>query len=247
MPVESTLSDETVSDADIKFAPATPIAEQKVQLGKPGWDSAWDVVIEKSLPREWLTSKKVAQDVKPFCPRYASMPDADKRAYWAYFFQALAGAEAGLEPTITVQHSQPEVAITDPVTKRRARSEGLLQLAYMDSGRYDCDFDWEKDKKRSVKDPDKTILQPENNLLCGVKILNNQLIDRGKPLLTKKSYWSTLQPGTVSFKVCSRQMTNVPDTCRESQPLPRNEAKRKSKAAANVAKDSTRAAVNGAQ
>lgn len=235
---------ETVSDADIKFAPPTPIAKQKEQLGKPGWDSAWDLVIEKALPREWLTSKKVAQDVRPFCPRYASMQDADKRAYWAYFFQALAGAEAGLEPAITVQHSQPEVAITDPVTKRRARSEGLLQLAYMDGGRYGCDFDWEKDKKRSVKDPDKTILQPENNLLCGVKILNNQLIDRGRPLLTKKSYWSTLQPGTVSFKVFSKQMANVPDACRESQPLPLNEAKTKSKL---TDIESARSTVNGAQ
>jgi hypothetical protein len=43
----------------------------------------------------------------------------------------------------------------------------------MDQERYGCDFDWEKDKN----DPAKTILQPKNNLLCGVAILKNQLID----------------------------------------------------------------------
>ena len=200
--------------ADIKPAPATPIAVQKAELGKPGWDPEWDVVIEKSLPGKFLTSKKVARDVKPLCRHYAEMSDADKRSFWAYFFQALAGAEAGLEPAITVRHTQPEVAVKDTVTHRMVRSEGLLQLAYMDADRYGCDFDWDTDKQLGVKDPAKTILQPENNLLCGIKILDTQLIRRNKPLLTSRSYWSTLQPGTLSFRVFMRQMTNVPQTCR---------------------------------
>jgi hypothetical protein len=203
-----------LSSADMKPSPPTPIALQKAELGKPGWDPAWDVVIEQALPAEFLTSKKVAHDVRPLCPQYASMSDADKRSFWAYFFQALAGAEAGLIPTISVRHTQPEVAIKDPVTQRMVRSEGLLQLAYMDADRYDCAFDWDADKALAAKDPAKTILQPKNNLLCGVKILDNQMIKRGKPLLTKKSYWSTLQPGTVSYRVFQKQMTNTPQACR---------------------------------
>ena len=41
-------------------------------------------------------------------------------------------------------------------------------------------------------DPNKTILQPENNLLCGVNILENQVVVHRRPLITKSSYWSTL-------------------------------------------------------
>jgi hypothetical protein len=203
---------------ELKPAPATPIAEAKEELGKPSWDPEWDKVVERSLPPELLSSRKVAKDVKPFCPRFARMSEVDKRAYWAYFFQALAGAEAGLEPTTNVRHTEPEVAVKDTVTKRMVRSEGLLQLTYMDADRYGCDFDWEKDKKLPEKDPDKTILQPANNLLCGVKILDNQLIALNRPLLSHKSYWSTLQPGTVSFKVFRKQMANVPEPCRVTSP-----------------------------
>jgi len=34
------------------------------------------------------------------------MNDPDKRAFWAYFFQALAGAEAGLNPRTRVRHTE---------------------------------------------------------------------------------------------------------------------------------------------
>jgi len=94
------------------------------------------------------------------------------------------------------------------------RSEGLLQLTYMDADRYGCDFDWDKDKELAEKDPQKSILQPENNLTCGIKIMDKQLIQRHKPLATSSSYWSTLQPGTASYRVWIKQMKNVPEACR---------------------------------
>ena len=198
---------------EIKSAPPTPIAEKKAELGDDEtWQPEWDGIVEKALPRELLSSQ-VARAVKPLCPRFNSMREVDKRAYWAYFFQALSGAEAGLKPTADVRHTEPDVAVKDEVTHRIARQQGLLQLAYMDSERYGCDFDWEKDKELAEHDPSKTILQPENNLLCGVKILKNQLIDQHKPLLSSTSYWSTLQPGTISVKVFLKQMANVPAAC----------------------------------
>ncbi len=143
------------------------------------------------------------------------MGEADKRAFWAYFFQALAGAEASLKPTADVHHTEPEVAKRDSVSKRMVRSEGLLQLTYMDAKRYGCDFDWEKDKSLPEKDPAKTILQPQNNLACGIRILENQLIIQRKPLVTRTSYWSTLQPQRPSYRVFVKQMTNVPAPCRQ--------------------------------
>jgi hypothetical protein len=186
----------------MKPAPPTPIAEKKQELGKQTWD-----------PPDML-SERAGKDVRRFCPRFGQIGEADKRAFWAYFFQALAGAEAGLKPTTDVQHTEPAIAVKDTVTKRMVRSEGLLQLTYMDARRYDCDFDWEKDKGLPEHDPAKTILQPKNNLTCGVRIMENQIIQQHKPLLSKSSYWSTLQPGTVSYRVFAKQMTNVPSACR---------------------------------
>lgn len=198
----------------MKPAPATPILAKKVELGEEThWNIEWDKIVELAIPQE-MVSRQVPRDVKHFCPRFYDMGEADKRAFWAYFFQALAGAEAGLKPTTRVRHTEPEVAVVDKVTGRMVRSEGLLQLTYEDQQRYGCDFDWQHDKQLEANDPAKTILQPKNNLECGVKILDNQIIEQRRPLLSSKSYWSTLRPGTASYRVFARQMTNVPLACR---------------------------------
>jgi hypothetical protein len=210
---------------EMKPAPATPIAEKKDELGEQSWDPQWDQIVEQALSPEML-SPSAAREVRSYCPRFAAMSDADKRAFWAYTFQALAGAEAGLKPTTNVRHTEPEVAVKDTVSRRTVRQEGLLQLTYMDATRYGCDFDWEHDKALPEKDPAKTILQPRNNLLCGVKILENQIITQRKPLLTSSSYWVTLRPATPSYQVFAKQMKNVPAACRAGMP-PVQEAKRR--------------------
>src|SRR6202046_2170433 len=207
----------------MKAAPPTPIAEKKEELGQPAWDPQWDVIVEQALSPEML-SGSVARGGRTFCPRFATMSDADKRAFWAYTFQALAGAEAGLKPTTDVRHTEPEVAKEDTVTKRMIRSEGLLQLTYMDATRYNCDFDWDHDKTLPEHDPAKTILQPRNNLLCGVNIMENQMITQRRPLLSSASYWVTLQPAHPSYQVFAKQMKNVPAACRQA---PLQEAKRR--------------------
>lgn len=197
----------------MKAAPPTPIAEKKTELGRATWDPAWDQIVELALPPEMLSSQ-VPRDVRRFCPRFNTMSEVDKRAFWAYFFQALAGAEAGLEPTTRVRHTEPEVAVKDRVTGSAVRSSGLLQLTYEDQKRYGCDFDWEADRKLKANDPAKTILKPKNNLECGVKILDRQIIEEHKPLLSRSGYWSTLRPGGKSYRVFAKQMTNVPMACR---------------------------------
>jgi hypothetical protein len=103
----------TASPAQVtKSAPPTPIDEKKVELGGTPWNPQWDQIIEKALPPEMLSSQ-VPQGVRRFCPRFYKMGETDKRAFWAYFFQALAGAEAGLNPNTSVRHSEPEVAKRD--------------------------------------------------------------------------------------------------------------------------------------
>jgi hypothetical protein len=91
---------DTVPTSELKVAPPTPIAEKKAELGdNHTWSAEWDKIIEEILPRD-LLSPKVAKAVKQFCPRFNAMGEPDKRAYWAYFFQALPGTEEGLTPPL---------------------------------------------------------------------------------------------------------------------------------------------------
>lgn len=165
-----------------------------------------------ALPPE-LLSAQVEHDVRPYCPRFAELSQADRRAFWAYFFQALAGAEAGLKPTSRARHEQAPMQVRDSVTGAQVRTEGLLQLAYEDEKRYGCNFDYDADRRLPANSQQRTILQPKNNLECGIKILDQELIDQHKPLLSRSQYWSTLQPGTVSYRVFAKQMANVPPYC----------------------------------
>ena len=197
----------------LKPVPSTPIAEEKAVLGDDEtWRPQWDGMIEKSLPAD-LLSPEMGHKVRQFCPRFSRMSEADRRAFWAYFFQALSAAESGLNRTSNVQHTEPQVAVVDRVSHRMVHSEGLLQLTYEDSDRYGCDFDWGYDRKLPAHDPQKTILQPRNNLLCGVNILENQLVRQKKPLISMSSYWSTLRPGWPGSRVFLKQMKNVPAPC----------------------------------
>jgi hypothetical protein len=178
---------------------------KKVELGGTPWNPLWDQIIEKALPPAMLSSQ-APRGVRRFCPRFYEMDQTDQRTFWAYFFQALAGAEASLNPNTTVLHTELDGAIVQ-------RSEGLLQLAYADHQRYGCDFNWAVDRALKANDPSKTILQPKNNLECGVKILFHQVIVQRKPLLSRSGYWSTLRPDGPSYRVFVKQMTNPPAAC----------------------------------
>ena len=196
----------------VKVAPSTPLNDEAAVLGGPTWDKRWDIFIERSLPAVMLTHR-VPRDVRRYCPAFYTMSETDKRAWWAYLFQAMAAAEAGLNATTNVRHTEPEVAVPDRVTGRIVHQEGLLQLTYEDSKRYGCAFDWKADKDLPPHDPQKTILNPERNLACGIRILHHQIIDQHKPIFSPTSYWATLQPGTFSFQVFEKQMTNPPAAC----------------------------------
>ena len=189
----------------IQPVPATPVDVKKVELGGTPWNPQWDRTIENALPPEMLSSQ-VPRGVRRFCPRFYEMAKADKRTFWAYFFQALAAAEAGLNPNVSVRHTEPEGI-------RPCAVKGCCSSRNADHKRYGCDFNWQLDRALKANDPAKTILQPKNNLECGVKILVNQTIVRHKPLLTWSGYWSTLRPDGPSFRVFAKQMTNPPAAC----------------------------------
>ena len=131
-----------------------------------------------------------------------------------------------MKPTLQVRHTEPAAAVKDEVTGVQVRPEGLLQLAYEDERRYGCDFNGETGRTLKVDNPARTILEPRNNLERGVKILDQQMIEPHKPLLSRTSYWSTLRPGTLSYWVFAKQMANVPVACGMlAKPARRNAAR----------------------
>lgn len=215
-----------------KPAPPTPIDVKKAELGEPPWNPQWGRIVEKAVPPAML-SRQVPGDVRRFCPRFYEMSMTNQRTFWAYFFQALAGAEADLNPDAVAHHRKREREIGI-----ERRSEGLLQLAYEDRKRYGCDFSIQMDRGLGVDNPERTILQPRNNLECGVKILDDQIIVHHRPLLTRRSYWSPLRPGEPSELHFLKQMTNPPAACG----LPRESTISKSATTKTVQEDAKQGA-----
>ncbi len=195
-----------------KHVPPTPIDLKKAELGEPTWNSQWTKIVEKNVTPAML-SRRVPRDVVQLCPRFYTMKPIDKRAFWAYFFQALAGAEAGLNPKADVKRDEPELARMEKIPPSLVRTEGLLQLTYADAKRYGCDFNAKADARLPMNDPRRTILEPRNNLLCGIRILDNQMFTLHRPILWSASYWATLRPGTFSEQLFAKQMTNPPLAC----------------------------------
>jgi hypothetical protein len=125
----------------IRPVPPTPIDIKKVELGGTPWNPQWDRTIEQALPTEMLSSQ-VPRGVLRFSPRFFDMDMKDKRTFWAYFFQALAGAEAGLKPNTSVRHScmsqfnrrYVESTLFSGVTKPHSDG-GLLRKRYSINGR----------------------------------------------------------------------------------------------------------------
>lgn len=196
----------------LKPVPHTPLDKKAAELGDTTWDPQWNRIVEQALPPS-LLSRKVPRDVRRFCPRFFDMNDAGKRRFWAYFFQALSGAEAGLNPDATARHTEPKLAKVEKVPVTKVRTEGLLQLTYADQQRYGCPFNHAADRGLPPDDPARTILQPKNNLICGIAILTNQIVDLHRPIVWHDSYWATLRPGTVGYRNFLKQMSNPPAVC----------------------------------
>jgi hypothetical protein len=211
---EETRAVQTPVQPAVVPAPPTPLDVKKAELGGTTWQPEWDGMVEKARPAD-LLSDQAARAVRVYCPRFAEETDAQRREFWAYMFQAIAAAEAGLNPTSDVHHLQPAVDTIDPLTHRPARQEGLLQLKYEDAQRYGCDFDWQRDRTLPVKDPERTILQPANNLGCGVKIMENQIVTQGKPLVSRTSLWGARAQGGAETDGDGEPVTRLLSACGE--------------------------------
>ena len=94
-------------------------------------------------------------DGATFCPQYANLSTAQRKAFWIYLISAMAKFESNFKPSMTFTESFKN-ADGEYVVSR-----GLLQLSVEDGAIYGCGFT----SSDSVYDPDL-------NLDCSVRILN---------------------------------------------------------------------------
>jgi hypothetical protein len=140
-----------------------------------------------------------AQDFAQFCPRYATLTRNQKINAAGQLIAAMAKFESGFNPLSRYHESTMG---TDPVTGLAVYSEGLLQLSYQDTQWASfCAFDWSVDKYLSATDPKKTILDPYKNLYCGVRILANQVKNKGVIILGTGAYWSVIKSNSQYQKL----------------------------------------------
>ncbi len=144
---------------------------------------------------QYLDVLDQARDIELFCPKYRALDRARKVETWADVMAGISYWETGWDPRNRTPEGDQGV---DDVTKRPVYSEGLLQLSYQDqeSNPY-CVFDWNKDQLLPETDLHRTILNPYNNLYCGIRIMADLVKANGRIVVARGGYWSTVQAGNI--------------------------------------------------
>lgn len=170
----------TVKPIEVTVPVSHPV-ESKIPV--KGWFPEYDEIIKKEL--------KGKTHLLDFSR------DTD---YWICFFKAVAKAESNLDPFNTYWERNLNGGV-DPITGMKYLSEGLLQLSYVDAKWHGCPFCIDTDRDKKSDDKTKTIFNPENNLKCGVIILNKLMKKHKTPFWNKGHYWAVLKPSNSRHKV----------------------------------------------
>lgn len=173
------------------FLSSTATGQQRKSLA---WETKipnsqyWTGITLAAIQKHWQTLDS-AQDMDMFCSQYKNLDVDTRQLVWGELFAALAYYESGWNPKS--QYTETTLG-TDQVTGKPLVSEGLLQLSYTDTRWATwCDFDWQHDSKEQTYAL--TILNPKNNLECGIGIMASQIRKNKNITMEKKVYWSTLK------------------------------------------------------
>lgn len=159
-------------------------------------NSEWTKIVLAAIEKKYEVLNS-AEDVNTFCPRFISLGKEDRIHVWGEIFSAMAFYESSWNPKS--QFTEHGLGL-DSVTGLPVVSEGLLQMSYADSKWASwCHFDWEADKKEKTFNT--TILNPKNNLECGVGIMARQIKKYGRITMEKGVYWSVLRIGSQRTKI----------------------------------------------
>lgn len=171
-----------------------------------GWQPAYDDAIKKAVTNNMLAQPNAV--MTQFCAEWPELSFDQRRQMYSDLFYSIALPESNYDRKSL--YYEDELG-SDPLTDLPVVSEGLLQLSYQDVLSYpSCKFNASADKvyinddwnnrngKQSWESKHvngKTILDPFNNLLCGISIVDDLL----KSSPTKEfsdnlgRYWSSMR------------------------------------------------------
>ena len=130
-------------------------------------------------------------DAKSFCPRYHRLGLNERGEFWVKLISAMAARESSFDEDLNYTEAFNDSSNT------RVISRGLLQISKESALNYKCDIDVGRD-----------LLKAENNIPCGVKILNHwmirdKMIGSGKTNAWKGGarYWSVFRKDSTRSKI----------------------------------------------
>lgn len=174
-----------------------------------GWSTRWNNLLKEKILSSTILSKNPS-DMGSICPNYPNLTQEYKIYFWQSLFQAMAHAESDMGMYSRFTESGLG---KDTVTGKQIVSEGLLQVSYQDLKYNQCPFSWEEDKNLEDKDLHKTIFSPFNNLICGVLLMEKQLVKKNKVYPDPSYYWSVLNPSSGNHNSVVTQLKKATAFC----------------------------------
>jgi hypothetical protein len=191
-----------------------------------GWLEDYSAHVEDRVTRDYQPLLDLpASRMTAVCPEWSSLDRGQRTKFWSAMLWSIAGPESSRNRAAIYRESSMSI---DVVTGKQIRSEGLLQLSYVDLLNYrypEGDISWEADRKMALKDyatgakignPDRTILNAYANLNLGLFIMNRLLT----AVYANQSfedalghYWHTMQDTSSTFraKVLPNMRSRMPE------------------------------------
>ncbi|WP_413288115.1 hypothetical protein [Bdellovibrio sp. HCB337] len=139
--------------------------------------NAWGDVVNSELgkPKYQTLINQGPRDIKEHCPNYDRMSIADRKGLVVLTMTAMA-------------HYESSCNFRETATGPNGTAAGLLQLHKGKEGRYSS----------GCRNGDSASAQ--RTLVCGLSMLNDQIVGRGERLFSSASYWEVLRPRGRSKK-----------------------------------------------
>lgn len=158
------------------------------------------------------------------CPKWIGLDRGEREKFWSALLYSIAGPESGRSRTVVYRETTMSI---DSVTGLQIRSEGLLQLSYVDVPNYrypNGDISWEDDKEMALADyaasvrsgnPARTILNAYSNLNLGLFIMNRLAASYPGDSLEKTfgRYWSVMRSANSTFAIVMSSLKSKMPAC----------------------------------
>ncbi|MES2965681.1 MAG: hypothetical protein V4760_17500 [Bdellovibrionota bacterium] len=203
------VADSPSTDSPTPPTPGTPPSSgttfKALWSGKHPQADEWTADAQASLANFGDALLAGPTDVTDFCPRFSRLGTNERIDFFVQFIAAMTKYESSFNPALRFTETSMG---NDPVTGVQVQSEGLMQLSYVDELNYRavvpagaCDFDFQGDKRYTIKDLRRSILDPKKNLTCAIAILNRQVERYNKLAVSSGAYWAVIKTDRSTNKL----------------------------------------------